>query len=289
VRTLVTVCLTSLSFSLAACQAAAYSPPATKAAQKESPRMNSVAHLQALLEAANWDAVDEAQREGASALPVIRRSSQSQNYRTRQISVACAARIGGKEATDIISAGLKDPNVNVQLQAAKELSSGKFPSAGEAILSGLSKSRDVLVREFLALAAGYIPGSRTVATLRPLAESSGTLASDARMALARLGDVNALSDLTKSLESPVPRMRYEALDQLRYVANPKLVPYARRLLDDREPARRIGPARHPRFRRVCDQAVDTLVFLLNLHPAFPVAPERIYSDEELAQIRGLAK
>lgn len=281
--------LTLLVLSLGSCQAAPSVSRVREPAQKESSGMNSTATLGSLLESANWDAVDQAQREGPAALSTIRQYARSKNYRTRQISVACAARIGGSEAAEFIAAGLTDSNINVQLQAAKELSSGKFPSAAEVVLEQLSHGEDYLAREFLALAAGYIPGGRTVAVLRPLAQGKGSLATNARMALCRLGDEQALSELTKDLSSSSPRTRYEALDQLRYVGNPKLIPYAKRLLDDKEPALRIGPARHPHFRRVCDQAVDTLVFLLQLRPAFPVAAERIYTDEELRQVRELVQ
>ncbi|MGH9431414.1 MAG: HEAT repeat domain-containing protein [Terriglobia bacterium] len=279
--------VTLLALSLGLVQAAPDVSPFRKPAQNESSDMNSTATLESLLESANWDAVDHAQREGPAALPTIRQYARSKNYRTRQISVACAARIGGNEAAAIVAGGLIDDNVNVQLQAAKELSSGKFPSAAQAVLEQLSHGQEYLVREFLALAAGYIPGSQAVAILRPLAEGKGTLATNARMALCRLGDERALSELIKDLSSSSPRTRYESLDQLRYVANPKLIPYAKRLLSDKEPAVRIGLARHPRFRRVCDQAVDTLVFLLQLHPPFRVAAEQIYTDEELRQVRDL--
>jgi HEAT repeat protein len=281
--------ITLLVLCLGSCQAAPDVSLVRESAQKESSGMNSTATLESLLESANWDAVDEAQREGPAALPAIRQYARSKNYRIRQISVACAARIGGGEAAEILAAGLTDDNINVQLQAAKELSSGKFPSAGEAVLEQLSHGHEYLVREFLALAAGYIPGGRTVDVLRSLAGENGPLAANARMALARLGDAQALSELTKDLASSSPRIRYEALDQLRYVGSPRLIPYAKRLLDDKEPARRIGPARHPRFRRVCDQAVDTLVLMLKLRPPFPISAERIYTDEELRQVRELAQ
>lgn len=107
------------------------------------------------------------------------------------------------------------------------------------------------------------------------------------MALARLGDAKARAQLKNDLSSAVPRTRYETLDHLRYVGDLNLIPSVKKLLDDREHARRIGTARHPRFRRVCDQAVDTTVFLLHL--PFPAAPEKIYTDQELARVRELAR
>jgi HEAT repeat protein len=251
--------------------------------------MSPTATLESLLASGSWNAVEEAQRQGVSALPTVQTYAKSKNSTSRQIAMACASRIGGEQAAQILTAGLADADINVQLTAAKELDSGKFPSAFPAIVEHLARGNDDLVREFLALDAGYIPGDRTIAVLRPLAAGPGGLATNARMALAKLKDEWARDLLVKDLSSPIARTRYEALDQLRYVDDQQFVPNAKRLLDDLEPARRIGTARNPRFRRVCDQAVDTLAFLLKLNPSFLIAPEKIYTPEQLAQFRRLVR
>ena len=46
-------------------------------------------------------------------------------------------------------------------------------------------------------------------------------------------------------------------------------------------AQKIGPKKAPKFRRVCDQAVDTLVALLKLKVPFETNIEKIYSDAEI--------
>ena len=274
---------------LVSCQRASNSSQAGQSAQKEASHMSATATLDQLLESGNWDAVEEAQRQGALALPTIRTFAQGKNPVARQIAMACAARVGGNDAAAILAAGLTDSDVNVQLTAAKELTGGKFPAASGAILDQLAKGKDDLVREFLALDAGYIPGEKTLAILRPLADAEGGLGENARMALARLGDPRARAVLARNLSSLTPATRYESLDQLRYVGDMDLIPAAKKLVDDAEPARRIGPARRPRFRRVCDQAVDTLTFLLKLTPPFPVAAEKIYSKAELTEFKQLLR
>jgi hypothetical protein len=275
---------------LAVCnQTVSDTPHSQRSAQKEAPSMSPTASLDSLLASGNWDAVEEAQRQGVAALPIVRTYAKSANSSSRQIAMACASHIGGDEAGQILVAGLADPDINVQLTAAKELDSGKFPSAAGAILDHLARGKDDLVREFLALDAGYIPGDKTVTILRPLCTGQSGLATNAKMALAKLKDGWARDLLVKDLSSPLPRTRYEALLQLIYIDDQQFVPNAKSLLDDVQPARRIGTPRNPRFRRVCDQALDTLAFLLKLNPSFPVAPEKIYTQEQLAQFRQMVR
>src|ERR1700722_1350922 len=160
-------------------QARTSTSPSPQNAQKGASGMNSAATLEHLLASADWDAVDVAQRQGPLALPAIRIYVHSSNYRSRQIALASVARIGGAEAGTILASGLTDGNVNVELQAAKELSTGRFPSAAESILQQLEHGKDDLVRQFLALAAGYIPGRKTVSVLQPLAGQKDELAMNA--------------------------------------------------------------------------------------------------------------
>ena len=229
-------------------------------------------------------AVEEAGRLGVAALPVIRRYVVSESYRSRQMAVRCAGRIGDDRGADILAAGLKDGNFNVQNAAATELSKKAYPGAVQAILEGLGSGGDEIVREKLALAAGYLPGDRTVAVLKSVLVGKGALAANARMALARLGDVESRESLISELSAPLPRVRYDALEKLIYVDDRSYVPHVKRLLSDKAEAVRIGIVEMPRYRRVCDQAVDTLVSLLDLKVAFPIGPERIYPESDIRTI-----
>lgn len=244
--------------------------------------------LEKMLETGNWKAVEEAKRQGPGALPLLRRFIQHQNYRSRQIAMACAGAIGADEGADVLVAGLKDSNVNVHVAAANELAVMGYPSATEAVLEQMMRHRDEYVRERLALAAGYLPGHKTVAVLRSIAKDNGQLGINARLALAKLGDPEARRWLTDRLSSSTPRTRYDALGEVRYLNNQQFVDIAKRMLVDRAEAVRIGPIlAAPRYRRVCDQAIDTLVLLLQLKVPFEVTVEKIYTDQELEQLKQL--
>jgi hypothetical protein len=107
------------------------------------------------------------------------------------------------------------------------------------------------------------------------------------MALAKLGEPQARAALLADLAAPLPRTRYDTVGQLRYVGDVGLASHARKLLPDRAAAQRIGIMNAPRYRRVCDQAVDTLVYLRQLKVSFPVNLEQIYSDDQISQVERL--
>jgi HEAT repeat protein len=228
-------------------------------------------------------AVEEAGRLGPAALPLLRRYVQHENYRSRQLSMRCVGRIGAEQGADILAAGLMDENFNVQNAAANELAKRPYPGVANAIFERLVAGGDEIVREKLALAAGYLPDPRAIEVLKSVETEGGVLASNARMALARLGDRDAQQSLIAELGAPLASTRYEALEKLVYVDDRSYAPLVKRLLQDREEAVRIGIVEMPRYRRVCDQAVDTLIALLRPKVTFESSVETIYSDDALAE------
>jgi hypothetical protein len=251
---------------------------------REEKKMNSPMELERMLSEGDWRAAELAQQLGNTAWPAVKNGARMPGYRSRQIAMACAGRIGGNTAGMILAQGLSDGNVNVRVTAAAQLSVNPPGNARTAVLETLSKSSEPDIREMLALAAGYLPGKGTMDVLRPLAEGKDVLGLNARSALAKLGDPEARKQMISDFSSKEPRRRYETLSQLRYVNDPNLAKHAKDLLWDKAPALPIGPERNRRFRRVCDQAVDTIVYLMKLSLPFQTSVETIYSDAELLQV-----
>jgi HEAT repeat protein len=249
----------------------------------------SPVRLEELLKTADISAVEEAGRLGPPALPVIRRYVKHENYRSRQLAMRCAGRIGVDQGADILAAGLVDQNFNVQNTAANELAKRAYPGAAAVVLKQLAGRTDELVKEKLALAAGRLPGPRSLELLKPIAKGRGVLAVNARMALARLNDRQAQQTLIAELRGSSPRVRYDALEKLVYVNDRAYAPHVKRLLDDKAEAVRVGIVEMPRYRRVCDQAVDTSVSLFQAATSFPINPDKIYSDEEISRLKASIK
>lgn len=253
--------------------------------------MSSVLELERMITAGDRNAIDLARQLGEAAWPAINRTAKTSEYRSRRIAIQCAGQIGGESAGSVLAAGLSDQNVNVRIAAAKELSVDPPETAKHAVLNVLSTGSETRtsILELLALAAGHLHGERTMQVLRSLAEGNDSVAEHASIALAKLGENQAKQVLISKLSTNVPYTRYEGLGQLRYVNDVSLATHVKPMLADQANAQVIGPERNRRYRRVCDQAVDTLVYLLKLKPSFETAVEKIYSHGELAEIEKLSQ
>ena len=250
--------------------------------------MSATGSLEAQLDSGSWSAVDVARAQGPSSLAVLRRYAHHENPHLRQIAVAAAGAVGAPEAAELLAEALSDPSINVRISAAAALSKRAYPGATDAVLAQLATSPDEPVRESLALAAGRLPGPRTLETLKPLAEGRSGLARNARLALVKLVEPGARAEYLATFAAPTPTARYEALVALAYVNDPALLEHATRLLSDRADALAIGTVHDVKYRRVCDAAVDALAAAGAVRVSFPVNPERIYSDEELRQVSAAA-
>jgi HEAT repeat protein len=263
------------------------------AAKKDAPvreeqKMADDTTLEGLFNAANWKAVDLAAKQGEAAMPAVRRAAASKNPDTRQLAMASAARIRGAEAGKILGQGLSDADLTVRVEAANGLSANPPPEAAPALLAKLAVEEDPGIKQALAMGAGYLPGDRTVKVLQMVAIGTDEVARTARMALAKLGDKTARDSLFADLASGDAYTRYTALGWMRYINDKSLAPSAKKLLYDKADAFSIGPVRAPKMRRVCDQAVDTLVHLLELKPPFPTSAEKIYTEAEINAVAKMA-
>jgi len=241
--------------------------------------------LKISLEMASWTAVDDARELGASAIPTIEPFSKDEDFRKRQVAMAAAGATGSDAAAPILIAGLKDENVNVRLESAKAFQDNPIPSAADDVAAVLESSPEEVLRELLALSAGAMESKKMIEVLKKIESADEAQVSvNAQMALAKLGDSKAREAILSQLNDSTPRTRYDALEKLIYINDPRLARFAVKLLDDTAIARRIGTIKNPQYRRVCDQAVDTLVFLMRLPVRFRTSPEVIYSDEQISEV-----
>ncbi len=271
------------------CVSVDHSPPGEKMSRTESEDngMSKEKELENMIAQGDWKAVELAIQMGEAAWPSVKQGAKMADFRSRQISMVCAGQLGGEAAGEILLAGLGDKHINVSLAAAGQLSMNPPTSALQGILNELAACSEENICALLALSAGRLPDEASTKALLGLVDGDDDVAKNAQLALAKLGHPEYLKTHLSKLASKNPHTRYEALAQLVYIDDAKLAENAKRLLSDKEVAVTIGTQYNPRYRRVCDQAVDTLVHLLKLSPPFETKLAKIYSDIELMQINQL--
>ena len=166
--------------------------------------MASEAELEKLLSDGDWGAVKTAQALGQAAWPTLEKGSRMADYRSRQITMACAGRLGGAHAASILVAGLADSFINVRLAAAGQLSGSPPPHALDGILDVLTTSSEDDVCQLLALAAGRLPSSRTTRVLLSVAPRQDAVGENAQLALAKLGNQEYIQAHLVKLSSDAP-------------------------------------------------------------------------------------
>tara|TARA_R110002096_G_scaffold44524_8_gene119845 strand:+ start:51084 stop:52058 length:975 start_codon:yes stop_codon:yes gene_type:complete len=256
---------------------------------KNEPHAALLAELEQHLASANWQAVDLAKRLGGDAWPAVEAAAQQPEFRTRQIAMACAGALGTSRALPLLIAGLGDPHRNVSIAAASQLSLSPPPGAQAELVRSLGACEEDVICALLVRGLGRLPGERSIAAVLDAAQRSDALLDVARLALSKLGDKDALRSQRALLKNRSAAIRYQALVDTRYIANATLIVAAKPLLQDTAPVVSIGTPYNEQHRRVCDQAVDTLVVLLQLEPSFAVAAETIYSDEQIREVARLAR
>jgi HEAT repeat protein len=150
--------------------------------------------------------------------------------------------------------------------------------AGAVLLLGYTRPEDATAclklaaqrREMVKLAVSAQPVPMTLA---------------AHVALARLGDAAAVSELRQAFEKPDVPTALFLLGVLQDIVDPEALRAAVKLLDDDRPGP--GVVAHA-TRTIRDIALEALVARLALIPSFALEPGRRYDSRELAEIRTAA-
>ena len=254
-------------------------------------KMTDLITLEKMLAEGQVEAIEIAEEMGEQAWPAIRKAAKMKNYESRQLAMYCAGSLEGPQSGEILALGLSDDEVNVRSAAASQLMDSPPENAKTALLYTLSQKteRSHQIPEMLALGAGFLPGDDTVEVLKGLLSEGGDLAENAKMALAKLGNQEFKDNIIGELSDNNPLTRYNAVKKLEYIDDPGTFHDVVKLLDDRAPAVNVGTSYRERYRRACDQAVDTVVSLLELDPPFEIDATKIYSDSELMQLRKMVQ
>lgn len=242
---------------------------------------------------------------GSSAVPALAPLVADPDENVRREAVALLAVVGGESAVPPLSRALSDSSTDVAERAALALYERFDPDqvvansdAAKATLASIAAGRPTAATLLLA---GYLPGEATKQSLRRFLEQPGsnyetTLLSGsspvsarlpAQLALARLGDVEAMRSVAELTER-APVAEWQLLfSAIRDINAPLMLHALKRALDDqRETAAGIPSHAGPK-RRVCDEAVNALTNRLKLKTSFPLTTTQRYSPDQLAEVRRL--
>ena len=220
---------------------------------------------------------------GAALLPLL----DDPDLKVRELAVYCLDQSGGKAAGQGLLKALRDPSETVRDAALRFLERHVTLEDVPALEAEVQKNPDAYVREKVGLLLGK---SRQASAIPPLKaqyvrEPNVRARRALSLALARLGDPTGRQAVLDRLNDKDPGQVAQAVTDLIYVDNPKLLVYTAPLLDDTRQGKNVGPSHGPIIKRVCDVVVETMDVMLN-HPfSFRIELAHQYSPAELGEAK----
>jgi len=209
----------------------------------------------------------------------------------RELALNVLGALGGPVAHAVFLAALNDSDEIVRARACNLLHAHRDPADRPVLEKELKENPDEYVREHAALILGEMGDLAAVPALRDRKKIE--LDEHARwgmtLALARLKDHDAVAAVEQALHQEQASKRAEALEDFRYVGDPRLVRGVVLLLADERDAVNVGGSHAPWYIRVCDVAVNALDAVLN-HPfSFKVERGQRYTSQELKDAAEIAR
>jgi hypothetical protein len=237
----------------------------------------------------DWKVIDIPGQVGPDAASALLPLLDHPDLKVRELAVYCLDAGGGKDASKGLFKALHDRSETVRDAAIRFLERHVNSTDVPALEMEVQKNPDPMVRETVALLLGRsrqpdaIPPLHVQHTREPNTRTKRALA----LALARLGDPTGRQVVLSRLTDADPGKVAEAVTDLIYVDDPKLLVHTALLLDDMRQGKNVGPSHGPIIKRVCDVVVETMDAMLN-HPfSFRVSLAGKYSPAELAEAKGV--
>jgi HEAT repeat protein len=234
----------------------------------------------------NGDARETAQKLGRGAMPTLLKRSKAERTRERALVVECLAEVKGDEAVLLLVEALKDPESDVWNTALDLLHNVHSPAAVEPLTALLMKSPQSRIRGEIARILGRMGAVSSLQAIKNHAakESDPDVVRKIDLAVARLEDGPARKRVVEKLVIPNAKIRYQAIGDLEYVNDPRLINNLLPLLDDESRVVNVGIEKWPVWHRVCDRALEAVVTLSGKSFPFPTG-KRTYSPQQIQKAR----
>jgi HEAT repeat protein len=238
----------------------------------------------------NGEARDTARKLGPGALAKLLQLYPSAPARGRALILECLDVVKGEEAVEALLRALQDPEADVRNTAIDLLHTTNGPSAIEPLTSMALYSPHPRVRGEAARILGRMGAVSAVPHLRKhlSGETDPEAARKVALSIARLDDGPERIPFLDKLTDPSPKLRYQAVADVEFINDPRLIPRLVPLLKDEEPVINLGQEMWPLWHRVCDRTVDAIAALSRKPFPFPIG-KRNYLRTEIEQANQIAK
>jgi HEAT repeat protein len=266
---------------------------------------DQVARVFDAVRAGDLSSLEALEKAGPALTPWLKPYVVDANENVRRETVSLLSVIGGEAAIPLLATALTDSSAEVSERAAFAFYEHFDPDdvvangeAAKSILTSINAGRPVAATLVLA---GYIQREATQAALRKFIESPESdyltsLRSDAspvsarlaaHLALARLGDRQAMSMIAHSIENADVDQWLFLLGAVRDINAPRILHALKSALDDERETSAGIPSHAAPKRRICDEAVNALVERLELKTSFSLSTTARYTQQQRAEVRRL--
>ncbi len=238
----------------------------------------------------DWDALDivDTALRPQDALESLGRLVEHDDAGVREIALNCVAMVSDPKVPEMLAKALGDEDDDIRLFALQSLQTVYDESIVSELISNLGND-DGEIRGGVSLLLGEIGRQEAVEPLekRLETEKDEGVARNVKLALAKLGNDEMKDYFAKQMDVADSGVRYQGLEDLRYIRDRDLAFRIMPALDDFGQADPVSPPGEPgvSFNRVCDKAVNLIDELCGQPFAFETRETKIYSDEELEQAK----
>jgi len=244
--------------------------------------------LEKLLEQLNYDAREIAEKMGKEALPILLKRKNAKSARERVLVLECLAKIKGEEAVQALIEALDDPEEDVWNTALDLLYIANSPAFISSLSSFVCESPNAVIRGEVAKILGVMGAFSSLSIIKAqlAKEKDEEAAYKMILAVAKMEDGPERKKVLENLNHEDPRIRYETIRHLEYINDGKLAKNLLPLLNDKTKVANIGFVQKPIWQRICDRALEAIVFLTGKTLPFETG-DKVYDEDQLRMARGL--
>lgn len=249
----------------------------------------STSDLYNRLESVDFDVLDEiASLETGAAFELLEKGLKHPNEDVRELSVLALEKRPEPKGLALLLDALKDDDLSVQMVAVEVISKRPFSHIVSDLQHVLMEIEPEIQAEIVLLIG--LADDKTqkdfLGNLLPKAQRQNEeeLSQNIVLAMARLGDSEAQQQIIRKLQSEDVADQRDAIEDLEYINDAKLLVHLKPLLNDTTDAMDIGKTPKNFYLRICDLAVLCVQKITKFEFSFVTTRGRQFTKEERCEV-----